>query len=130
MRILRFNESLDNSNSDYRELVDTLQVEIFDEYNINQLEEDDYDEYHESGQTYPYWEYSYDSNGSDIRQINIINITQQQTRDIMNELMNELPSIIYGRTGIRYQCESFIDDDIMKPTNRCIRIYIVSKSNA
>lgn len=87
-----------------------LLTEIFDDNNIYELTDDRYDEYYDTEQSYPYWQYSYNIDGS-IRQINICHLSNRQIKHLLNELRGEVSKIVFGRTGIKYECDSFIEDD-------------------
>lgn len=97
-------------DEDYFNLVDTLQTEIFDEYNMVELNDEEFEEYFEEENSYPYWEYSYNIDSS-IRQINICCLSKENSEKIIKEL-EEIRKIVYGRTSIKYSIYDFIEDGI------------------
>jgi hypothetical protein len=107
------------NEDDYQKLVDTLLGELFDDNNILFHDDDDEEEYFNNESEYPYWCYGYNFDGS-IRQITICGLSSEKVRFFMSELMHHIPPIFIGRTGMKYQCDSFIEDD-----KKYIRIYLV-----
>jgi hypothetical protein len=107
------------TEDDYQQLVDTLQGEIFDDANIIYLDDDGEEEYSNNESDYAYWAYGYNMDGK-IRQITICNLSKKQVRYFMYELINYILPIFVGRTGLKYQCDSFIEDG-----KKYIRVYLV-----
>jgi hypothetical protein len=114
---------------DYQQLVDTLQGELFDDNNIVFLNDDEEEEYFNNKSKYTYWCYGYNfdrgpysatANRGTIRQITICNLSSEKLRFFMSELMHHILPIFIGRTGMKYQCDSFIEDG-----KKYIRIYLV-----
>ena len=107
------------TEDDYQILADILQIEIFDDANIYFLDDDGEEEYLNNESEYPYWCYGYNFDGS-IRQITICNLNSEKVRFFMSELMHHILPIFSGRTDMKYQCDSFIQDD-----KKYIRVYLV-----
>ncbi len=107
------------TEGDYQQLVDTLQGEIFDDANIHFLDDEEEEEYFNNESDYPYWCYGYNFDGT-IRQITICGLNSKKVRFFMSELMHHILPIFNARTGMKYQCESFIEDD-----KKYIRVYLV-----
>jgi len=110
MKYLKTYEQVDlnrfHNYKEYRELADTLEGEIFDEYNIVYVEdegdvENDYPIAYEKGKC---WCYSY-TRLKFIISIDILNLTIEETDKILKEL-EDIKDMVYGRSEIRYKVTS------------------------
>ena len=108
MKYLKLFEDIDWSNlqnfEKYQELTDTLQGEIFDEYNIVYVEDSNIDDDTIAYQGGKCWCYSYTRSGVIIG-VDILNLTIEETNEIMKEL-EDMRDMIYGRSNISYKVTS------------------------
>lgn len=106
--IKKFESKKNITEDEFTEFSDTLQNEIFDEYGIVYLSDDDYDSYHENESNYKYWEFSYDEKGN-MRQINICKLSKEDASKIQRNL-EEIKPIIRGRVGVEYSVKLCNDE--------------------
>lgn len=94
------------SEENFQGIIDTLQSEIFDEYDISYLSDNEHDKFHnELDIEFKYWEWGY-------RTINIINISSVSEFNEIFTKLKELKDVIKGRTGydIDIKTESWGED--------------------
>jgi hypothetical protein len=119
------------SEEEFEEIVDTLQTEIFDDYSIPYMSEEETEEIGDSDQKR--WELAYSGNfqvkGININvagrmcQINILYVSRKELQEIYKKIKDEVNPILKGRTGWQldmshdYCDDPTIDKDhlILKP---------------
>ena len=111
----KFNESY--TKEDYQELVDTLTTEIFDEFNIYQIEGN------MNNPRIKYWELIYDHYGN-VKFVKINNLNNDLLKKILNEL-REIKPIVKGRSDIEYEVWFSRDYPHIKPPIYYITIIII-----
>lgn len=111
-----YNESAKPTNEDFQIIADTLQSDIFHEYNIPQMQFlTSRDNVSDEDRWSKHWDFSssdpYDSKIKEVSQINIRNLNPKESKGIMEKIIELIPTI-KGRTGLDIDIDEYVNDGI------------------